>query len=327
MVLVLYIVCNLWFVYCNLKNIWDKTMAKGFKVGLALGGGGVRGLAHIGVLKVFEEENIPVDFIVGTSMGAVIGGCYAILGQSHKVQQKVLGLVNRGEIAKLESLVAESRPEEKKMIIEALTAFVKDLLLWNLKGIKRWIADGEQIKALVRDSVQDADFSQTRIPFACVACDLKTGEEVILNEGRMSEAIMASSSVAAVFPPVHLQGRLLVDGGITSEIPVEAARKLGADFVIVVNVEAKIFHSKFRHGMDILFQSDEIRSHELVRLKLALADFTISPAVENISWAAFSRGRQCIQEGEKAARQVCADLKSAIAKKRRRHILKSFFKK
>ncbi len=300
-------------------------MAKRFKVGLALGGGGVRGLAHIGVFKVFERENIPIDIIVGTSMGAVVGGAYALSGQAFSLEQKILELLERKEIARLESLAGESRPEEKKMIIEGLVSFVKELLLWNLKGIKRWIANGAEIKALVRELVGDTNFGQIKIPFACVACDLKTGEEVVLNEGRMAEAIMASSSVPAIFPPVQLRERLLIDGGTISEVPVDAAHRLGADFVIAVNVESKIFYDNFRHGMDILFQSDEIRSHELVRLKLERADFVIYPGVENISWAAFSKGLECIREGEKAARKVLPRLKSAIAKKRRIHTLKKLF--
>jgi NTE family protein len=298
-------------------------MFRRFKVGLALGGGGVRGLAHIGVFKVFERENIPIDFIVGTSMGAVIGGTYALLGQSAKLEQRILQLLKREEIARLESLAAESRPEEKKMIIEGLVSFVKELLLWNLKGVKRWIADEKGIKALVKQSVEDADFSQTKIPFACVACDLRTGEEITLNQGRMVEAIMASSAIPAVLPPVELGGRLLVDGAMTSEVPVEACRRLGSDFVTAVNVEESIFNDKFRHGMDILFQSDEIKSHELVRLKLKMADFVISPDMGNLSWASFSKGLQCIQKGEEAAQQALGRLKSAIAKTRKT----SFFKK
>ena len=300
-------------------------MGKRFKVGLALGGGGVRGLAHIGVLKVFERANIPIDLIVGTSMGAVIGGSYALLGDSFSLEQKMLKLLKGEEIARLESLAAESRPEEKKRIIEGLANFVKDLLLWNLKGVKRWITNGREIKVLVEESVENADFNQTKIPFACVACDLKTGEEVILKEGKMAEAIMASSSVPAVFPPIQLGKRLLIDGGITSEVPVEACRKFGADFIIAVNVESQIFQDRFRHGMDILFQSDEIRSHELVRLKLKLADFTITSQVQDISWAAFSKGEQCIQEGEKAAEQSLSSLKSVIAKKRTIYNLKKLF--
>lgn len=300
-------------------------MGKKFKVGLALGGGGVRGLAHIGVFKVFERAHIPIDIIVGTSMGAVIGGTYALLGQSFTLEEKVLELLKRGEIAKLEFLAAESRPEEKRKIVEGLVTFVKELLLWNLKGIKRWIANGAEFEFLIRELVADVDFSQTRIPFACVACDLKTGEEIILNKGKMIEAVMASSSVPGVFPPVEIKGRLLIDGAMTSEVPIEAARKLGADFVIAVNVESKIFHSKFRHGMDILFQSDEIKSHELIRLKLEMADFVIHPWAESISWAAFSKGEQCIQEGEKAAQKTLTRLKTAIAKKKRKHLLKKLF--
>ena len=300
-------------------------MGKKFKVGLALGGGGVRGLAHIGIFKVLEKENIPIDLIVGTSMGSVIGGAYALCGQSSSVEQRVLELLKKEEIAKLESLAGESRPEEKKMIIEGLVTFVKELLLWNLKGIKLGVVDGREIKGMIHQLVEEADFSQSKIAFACVACDLKTGEETILKEGKMSEAIMASSSIPGVFPPMRLGEKLLVDGCITSEVPIEVARKLGADFVIAINVEEGIFHDKFRHGMDVLFQSDEIRSHELVRLQLKLADFVIRPQVQDFSWAAFSKGAECIQEGEKAAEEALSRLKSTLTKKRRTHILRKLF--
>ncbi len=141
----------------------------------------------------------------------------------------------------------------------------------------------------------------------------------------MLEAIMASGAVAGVFPPVKLGGKLLIDGATTSEVPVDATIALGADFVIAVNVEPKVFQDKFRHGMDILFQSDTIRSHVLTRLKLKQADFVLSPRVENFSWAAFSKGEQCIQEGEKAARKILPRLKSAIATKRRAHLFKKLF--
>jgi len=300
-------------------------MRKKFKVALALGGGGVRGLAHIGVLKILERERIPIDLIVGTSMGAVIGGAYALSQDSFYLERKILEVLKQKPIAKLEALAGESRPEEKRMIVEGLVSFVKDLFLWNLKGIKRSMGNGAEIRQLIEELVEKAHFSQTKIPFACVACDLKTGDEIILNKGKMVDAVMASSSVAAVFPPVKLGERLLVDGGITGEVPTEAAHSLGADFIIVVNVEQKIFYDKFRHGMDILFQADEIRSHELIRLKLKMADFTIQPQVGDISWAAFSQGLRCIQEGEKAAEQAVDKLKSALIRKRRTHNLKKFF--
>ncbi|MFH1245361.1 MAG: patatin-like phospholipase family protein [Candidatus Omnitrophota bacterium] len=300
-------------------------MNKRLKIGLALGGGGVRGLANLGVLKVLEEENIPIDLIAGTSMGSVIGGGYALLGKAAILEEIILGLLESSTITKLESLAAESRPEEKEMIIEGLATFVKDLLLWNLKGIKRWIADGEEIKFLIKQIVGENEFSQTKIAFACVACDLKTGEEVILNTGKLKDAIMASSSVPAVFPPMQLGGRLLVDGCVTSEVPIEAARKLGVDFVIAGSVESRIYHDKFRNGMDILFQADEIRSHELVRIKLKMADFIIQPKIEDISWAAFSQAKICIKAGETAARQVLPCLKSSLRKKRYYSVFKRFF--
>jgi NTE family protein len=296
-----------------------------FKVGLALGGGGVRGLAHVGVLKVFEREGIPLDLIVGTSMGALIGATYAVSGQSLAVERKMLELAARDKVAEVESLAGESAPEEKKMIIEGLVTFVKELLLWNLKGIKRQIIDDSGIKPLIRESVGELDFNQTKIPFASVACDLQTGEEVIINKGSMLEAIMASSAVPGVFGPVNFEGRVLIDGGTVSGVPIDACRKLGADFVIAVNVEPEVFHDKFKNGMDIFFQSDIIRMHELLRLKLKQADFIVNPEVNNFSWAAFSKTKICIYEGEKAANRIVAALKSAIAKKKASGVFKKLF--
>lgn len=293
-----------------------------FKVGLALGGGGARGLAHIGVLKVFQAANIPIDLIVGTSMGAIIGSAYALTLDASVVEKMVLDFLSRKEVVELESFAATSAPEEKRLIIENLVGFIKKLFLWNMRAIKGWLVDGEKIEVLIRELLRNGSFNQTKIPFASVATDLKRGGEVILNQGDLTKAILASSALPGVFSPIEIGGRTLVDGSIVSVVPIEAARTLGADFVIAVNVEGELTAKEFKHGIDVLFQADAVKGYELNRMKLKLADFVIEPKMSHISWASFSKGRSCIKMGEKAALEAVRDIERLIARQRKRKVLR-----
>lgn len=300
-------------------------MKDSFKVGLALGGGGVRGLAHIGALKVLEEEGIPVSLIVGTSMGALIGAAYALNTDIAWLERTALEMTEREEIRELETLAEQSATEEKRVIVERLAKFVRNLLLWNLRVIKRELVDAKRIEELIKGFVGDNYFEQTRVPFACVACDLKKGEEVILDRGELSRAVLASSSMPGIFSPIEWNGRLLVDGGVTATVPAGAARRLGADCVIAINVEYEVYRQEFNHGIDILFQADEIRTHLLTRMNLRFADLVITPAVQHLSWASFSRAQECMSAGEAALRANLEALKQTIARRRRQQFFRKLF--
>jgi NTE family protein len=297
---------------------------RGFKVGLALGGGGVRALAHIGVLKLLERENIPIDLISGTSMGAIIGAGFALTLNIAELEEKILILIKRKEIIKLESLAATSELEEKQIIFERLSSFVKELLLWNLRAVKRCVIDSAQIENLIKEIVGESSFKEVKIPFTAVATDLEKGEEVLLCDGRIREALLASAAIPGIFAPVTLGGRILVDGGVVSLVPVRAVKNLGADFIIGVNVQGKVARRGFDHGINIFFQSDSIRAQELNRLKLKECDFIIEPDVSDISWAQYSRGRDCIRKGEEATLEVIDDIKELIKKKRRKKWIRKF---
>lgn len=177
------------------------------KIGYALGGGAARGLFHIGVLNVLEEYNFYPNFIAGTSMGSIIGALYAS------------GL-NAGEIKRI-----AVEMDWKKLIRLA------DLTL-PLSGL----IQGKRIISLLKTILKDMTFSQLKINFACVATDLINGEQVVLQEGSLIEAIRASISIPAIFTPVKLKGRYLVDGGLVNVVPVSVCRDMGADFIIGVNV-------------------------------------------------------------------------------------------
>ena len=275
------------------------------KVGLSLGGGGVRGLAHIGVIKTLEKD-FPIDMISGTSMGALVGANYALTRDIYALEKTLLEIANRKEIREIEKLINSGSPqEEKKIILQSLVSFVKNMYLYNLRAIKRWVFSGREIFWIFDALGLNVDFSQLQIPFTCTAVDLRNGEEVILSKGNLKDAVLASVSLPGVFPPVKMDDKMLVDGGIVCSVPVDAVRGMGADLVVAVFVEAQIGYSKpLGSGLDIMFQADAIRAFKLSELKAKSADFIIYPDVGRMSWAEFSRAQECIRAGEKAAQKA-----------------------
>lgn len=216
------------------------------KIGLALGGGGARGLAHIGVLKVLEEAGIEIDMIVGTSMGAFVGSYYA------------LGL----DLAELEK-EAISFTKTK-----AISTFVD--LATHRKSILKGIKAEKYIRKMVGEKTLLED---TRIPTRIVCTDLSNGEEIILKKGDISEAIRASISVPAIFPPVKIDGRYLVDGGVINSTPVDVVKNMGADVVIGVDLvmkrEAKLDNPNM---VTSLLQSYEIIRTQWIKHNISRVD-------------------------------------------------------
>jgi NTE family protein len=180
---------------------------KNKKIGYALGGGGARGYFHIGVLKVLEEYNVFPDVIAGTSMGSIIGALYASGLNAKEIEQMAVGM------------------DWKRLIVLA------DIIV-PLNGL----IQGRRVTSLLKSILKARTFAHLKKDFACVATDLNTGEQVVLNEGSLIEAVRASSSIPAIFTPVKLKGRYLIDGGLVNVVPVSVCRDMGADFVIGVNV-------------------------------------------------------------------------------------------
>jgi len=175
--------------------------------GLVLSSGGARGAAHTGVLKVLEEHEIPIDIIVGTSMGAMVGGAYAAGVPIKRIEEEWL----------------------KTDLVRVAKSFMPTL---SLRG---W-SSGNEVRRILQEVVGDKRIEELPIKFAAIAADIETGEEVIIQEGPLVEAMRASSSVPGLFVPVEHEGRFLVDGGIVNPLPVDVARRLGAEIVIAVDV-------------------------------------------------------------------------------------------
>ena len=179
------------------------------KVGLVLGSGAARGLAHIGVIKALEEDNVSIDMIAGTSIGALVGACYA----------------KKGEIADFEEVVLNMDWKRLLQLADPNLAFM-------LKGF----VQGEKVKELLKTILGDIEFKDLKIPLAVVATDVNTGEEVIIKEGSVVEAVRASISIPVIFTPVKFKDRFLIDGGLVNPVPVGVAKRMGATSIIVCNI-------------------------------------------------------------------------------------------
>ena len=257
------------------------------KIGLALGSGGSKGLAHIGVIKALEENNIPIDFIAGSSIGAMVGGFYAS-GLSAKEIEKIALSVNWRRVF---SVLFEPH-------------------------LKQGLIGGEKLKTFIEDYINGKKFEDCKIPFVAVAIDLKTGEAVVLNKGEMAQAIKASISIPLIFKPAEVDGRMLADGGLSVPVPVEIARSMGADIVIAVNLDKHYCDEKLKPGWyNIANDSLNILLHHLALSNVANADIVINIDVGKNYWYQFVNSQDKILAGEKAVKEILTQLKELIYQK------------
>ncbi len=284
---------------------------KDFVVGLALSGGGAAGLAHVGVIKVLEEAGIHIDVVTGTSMGAIVGGLYAIGYSTSQLEEEVYRTDWRG--------LFEERIERKHLPMEEKPYDGIFNLTFPFEGRKINLPTGlvsgnhifNRLARLTWNYHDVVDFTSFPRPFLCIAADIETGEQVILDSGYLPNAIRASMSIPSIFDPVWIDDRYLVDGGIVNNLPVKEAFDLGADLVIAVNSSSdlRLAHD-LRNLSDILTQtiSVGIRSYMLEQEKLA--DFVIRPDLQKFSTLGFGDVKDIVMEGENAARARMDELKA-----------------
>ena len=291
----------------------------GKKVGLALGGGGVRGLSHIGVFNVLEEEGIAVDLIVGTSAGALIGGAYASGQTPGEIQSKIDAYIHSPEFeaSTLKSIGMTFSPESKGFF-KKVQNFVMNRFWFIRAFFKISMVPCGDFQSLINYLLPDMDIRETKIPFRAVSTDLITGRKIIFSEGSLRQAVLASCSVPGAVEPVRQGEWMLADGGITSVVPVYAAREAGADVVIAVVVDRDAPASiNFETGTDVLYRAGEITTNTLEATELKDADVIIRPQVGNLHWMDFSRGGDLIRIGEEAARESLGKINSSLGLYRR----------
>ena len=247
------------------------------KIGLALGSGGPRGLAHVGVLKVLLSHGIQPDIIAGTRIGALIGGAYATLGSIEEVE-----------------LLAYSA--DMKAVLSALFD----------PSLRTGIIKGQKATQFLREKIGDADIASLSPTFFAVATDISTGEPVVFDRGSLVDAIRASVSIPLMFQPVNVGGRLLADGGLTQVVPVKVAHEHGADVVIAVNLNARLAEPLLPDQRwpgvlrRVAGQSIAVLQYNLARENCRDADIVIAPDVYGIGWDSFWKPAPVIEGGEQA---------------------------
>jgi NTE family protein len=283
------IISVLFFTSCTLKETQAPPVAqpppKPAKIALVLGAGSSKGFAHIGVLKILEENKIPVHMIVGTSAGSVVGSLYAY-GIDAFSLQKLSFSVQKDDIV--------------------------DLLYIPNNGFIK----GEKLEEFINKTVNYTPMEKLKIPFYALATDLGTGQEMVFGKGNTGTAVRASCSIPGIFRPVRVSDKIYVDGGVVSPVPVEAARRLGADVVIAVDISSAVDRTQPEGTIDTILQSINIMYSKLGSIQLAKADVVIKPKVSYIGSADFSKRHEAILEGEKAAVEALPQIMQIITQLR-----------
>jgi NTE family protein len=278
------------------------------RIGLALSGGGARGIAHIGVLKVLEELRVPVHCVTGTSMGSIVGAGFASGATPARLEERVLKTdwdsVFTDRPPRQE--IAQRRKSDDYKTLFAPEYGVKDGGLALPKGILSGVAIESYFRGLTQTAADITDFRQLPIPFRAVAADIETGEAVVLERGSISQVMRASMSVPGAMSPVEINGRLLVDGGIANNLPIDEARKLCADVIIAVDISTPpLKREQIKSALTVSAQLINFLGKATVEQQvksLTDKDILISPQLGDISAGSFDRAKDLIRLGEEAAR-------------------------
>ena len=277
------------------------------KVGLVLSGGAARGLAHVGVLKALEEQGIHIDAIAGTSMGAVIGGLYASGYKIDELEKLALSIDWKDALSDApdrEDVPFRRKQDDRDFLIKQKLSFRDDGSL----GLPLGVIQGQNLslllESLLAHSSDIRDFDKLPIPFRAVATDIVNGEKVVFRKGHLPQVIRASMSIPAVFAPVEINGQLLVDGGMVDNIPVDVAREMGVDIVIVVDIGTPLRGRKeLSTVFDILNQSITLMTRTNSEVQLASLkpdDILIQPALASYGTTDFGRSADIINAGYRA---------------------------
>ncbi|MFX0559711.1 patatin-like phospholipase family protein [Tepidibacillus infernus] len=250
------------------------------KIGIALGSGGARGLAHIGVLRVLQEHQIPIDFIAGSSMGSLIGALFA----------------NHNDIN----------------MIEKLAIHLKRKYWLDFSVPKLGLITGDKIKELIRILTHGKNIEDLPIPLAIVATDIENGQKKVFREGPIAQAVRASISIPGIFVPERVNDQLLVDGGVVERVPIHSVREMGAEFVIAVDVGMVDAKMKVKSIFDVITQTIDIMERQIYHQQIISADYVIRPNVGEISTTSFTNVKDIIDEGYRKANEVIEEIKEAL---------------
>lgn len=278
-------------------------------VGLALGGGGARGYAHLGVIRTLERHRVPIDIIAGTSMGAVIGGAYACGIDLTKLERIIKTL-------DLNNMLGFPRSSLRGLVGKTASEYLFKRHDWRQH-------DPESTQALIEFFdvlTQRKTFAELKIRFAVSAVDIDTGEGIVLREGSVSRAIAAGITIPGIHYPVEHQGRFLVDGGLINRVPADVAFSLGADVVIAVDVSAPLIPDATT-SVEVLMQAESIMLRELTNLRLALLRersgerlLVLTPPVKDVKTFSLDEVGPPVRAGEEETERHIGEIKALVAR-------------
>ncbi|MEZ4483212.1 MAG: patatin-like phospholipase family protein [Syntrophotaleaceae bacterium] len=268
------------------------------RIGLAMGGGAARGLSHIGVLEAFEECGLPIDVIAGTSMGAIIGAMYATEPNAAAVKRRFNAYLQSEAFkeSRFDYLVENNNP--KNGFFDWLSQFARKSVFYTLVMTRNSFFHQDTARQNFALLIDDIDLAETRIPFCTNALDLVRGEEFIFEEGGLRQAVAASCAIPGLLPPVEMDGRYLVDGGWVDAVPVAAARHLGADLVIGVDVYSDL--DPFEQpdsALEVAARAEAVTRWTLTNRSGHEADCLLTPETGSNHWADFSQFEEAIASG------------------------------
>ncbi len=281
------------------------------KIGLVLSGGGARGATHVGVIQVLEELRVPLDYIAGTSMGSIIGGLYAT-GTPVDELEKLTTRID------WEKIFSDTVPRRNQFYRDKADKenYLIDIELDARQGLAlpRGLIPGKKLDLTLRALTLGAgnDYNEFPIPFRAVATDMETGEEVVLGRGDLARALRASMAIPVAFSPVEIDGRLLADGGMAKNLPVDVARQMGADVIIAVNIGTPLYtRDDLDNFLAITDQTTGFLTNRNVDEQITTlmpSDILITPDLKDITTASFTRMNQAVEIGRKAALDAAEEL-------------------
>ena len=284
-------------------NAQQQSDNKDIKVGLVLSGGGAKGLAHIGALKIIDSLNIRIDYVAGTSMGAIIGALYAS-GYSGKEIDSIFKKINYDDI------ISDNLPRAAKTFYErensekyAITLPFEKFKIKLPSGLSSGQNNYNLLSRLTLHVSDITDFSKLPIPFFCIATNVETGEGLILDKGNLAQAITASGAFPSLYKPVIINNQILIDGGVVNNYPIDELKAKGLDVIIGVDVQDNLASRKnLTSAPDILLQINNFRTINEMKIKSKKTDVYIKPNIDDFNVISFSQGEEIIRNGEIAAR-------------------------
>ncbi|MEO0123501.1 MAG: patatin-like phospholipase family protein [candidate division WOR-3 bacterium] len=271
------------------------------KLGIALGGGGAKGLAHIGVLEMLEENRIRLNYVAGTSIGAMVGAIYCLQGSAKNLREITKSIVESEEFKKLEIDKFYSRGANK---FETFKKKLFEKYYYGTLFFKKSILKIEATEKLLKRIFADKTFSDLKIPFVCNSLDINSGNEVIFTTGPLYRAVWASCAIPGVFPALYNDDKILIDGGTINNIPIEPLKEIGAKIIIAVYLgDIPRFEKEPDTGFLITQRALSFMKYHLDKRILKLADCVIKPELNEHHWADFTAREDLIQKGREAVLQ------------------------